>query len=99
MDISDNDKKMMIAVGDHYQIYYYEYDSKKKTKKKILEEIKDYKDIEKQENEKCNMYYEDSNNIYTIYVNKENTYVMVSTVNTYKKQVQEVLKSIGYYCK
>ena len=97
-DLSDNDKKMAIAVSSHYQIYFYQFDNSVKTDEAYNDEIKNYSSMKIHTGKKCVMHEDNSNDVYTIYVKKNNTYLSASAVKNYKKDIIEVLDSIGYYC-
>lgn len=100
-DLSDEGKKVVLAVGDHYQVYYYHFSDENFAKESIEGEIKNLKN----ENNKIERFitsnyerYEIVNtNIYTIYSRIDHTYIYVSTFRRYRSEVIKLLKNIGYY--
>ncbi len=98
VDLSDKDNKMVLAVGDHYQIYFYEFDNNKDALKDLKKNIKDYSNVKnnKDKDKNIDTYIIENENIYTIYVLKDNTYIYISSTSNYKKDINKLLEGIGY---
>ena len=98
VDLSDKDNKMVLAVGDHYQIYFYEFDNNKDALKDLKKNIKDYSNVKnnKDKDKNINTNIIENENIYTIYVLKDNTYIYISSTSNYKKDINKLLEGIGY---
>ncbi len=100
VDISDNNKKIMLAVGDYYQVYYYKFSSTKKSKEFIKNEINGLKSknniIKKEKSNSYEKYLISNKNVYTIYSRIDDTCISVSTVKTYSKNVNQLFDYLGY---
>ena len=100
VDISDNNKKIMLAVGDYYQVYYYKFSSTKKSKEFIKNEINGLKSknniIKKEKSNSYEKYLISNKNVYTIYSRIDDTCISVSTVKTYSNNVDQLFDYLGY---
>ena len=85
-DLSNKKNKIILAVGSHYQVYYYQYDSEDLIKKALETEFILLKD----------KYEVENNDIYIVYSKIGNTYVYIGAPKRYKNEVIDLLKYIGY---
>lgn len=103
-DITSTDyskPKTLLAVGDHYQIYYYQFGSESKCNKeyKLLKEKLNntngnINDVKK--SKKGYEYYRvENNNIYSIVYKVSNSYIYVNTTVNYKDEVDDLFKQFG----
>ena len=99
-DISNDDFSVVLDVTKHYQIYYYEFDNEKEAKtimKKEVQRLKsDNNKITKKSSEHYDKYEIFNENIYSVFVRVDNTYVFISAVNTYKNDIIKALRYMGY---
>ncbi len=99
-DLSNKKNKIILAVGSHYQVYYYQYDSEDLIKKALETEFILLKDgnnnIKETITDKQEKYEVENNDIYIVYSKIGNTYVYIGAPKRYKNEVIDLLKYIGY---
>ena len=98
VDLSDKNRDMLLGVSDHYQIYFHGYKNKTKALNELKKEIRQYNNMKKIDMKSCQKYIKDSNNVYTIYVLKNNSYIFISAPNKYKNEINKLIKSIDFNC-
>jgi len=95
---TDNNKKYLLAVGEHYQISYYELPNIDKCKKELKDRTKSYRNIKKNISKikKANyeVYIIDNNDIYTVFYRISNNYIEISTTKKYKEDVIKLLEEM-----
>lgn len=100
VDVSSDDNKNILAVGDHFQVYFYKFKNEKLANKSIKKSIKELNSednkIVKEEKDNYLKYEISNNNIYTIYYMVDNTYIYISTTSNYKKDAVDLIKLLGY---
>lgn len=99
-DLSNEKNKAILADGEHYSIYYYQFDSDELAKKALEHEIILLKemnnDVKETNTDNSEIYVIESNGFYIVYSRIDNTYVYISAPKKYKDEVTKILKNIGY---
>lgn len=100
VDISNSNNSTILAVGDHYQVYYYEFENESLAQEKLRKEIKNLKNgdnnIEMVIENAYEKYEIVNKNVYSVYSRINNTYIYVSSVIKYRNDVKKLLEYIGY---
>lgn len=97
----DNSSKTLLAVGNHYQIYYYQFNSVgqcnreyRLLKKKLNNTNGNISDVKK--SKKGYEYYKvENNNVYSIVYKASNSYIYVNTMANYEDEVNDLFKQFG----
>lgn len=94
-----DENKKVLAVGDHFHIYFNYFSSKKEKDNSLKKELKEFKSdiINKTKRKNVTIYEIENNNIYSIYTEKDKSYIAITSINSYKKEIKEILKYLGYY--
>ena len=94
----DKSELTLLAVGNHYQIYYYEFPNKTAAEKQYKLLKKSYannkgnlNDAEKSKN--GYKYYND--NIYSVVYISNNSCVFISSTVNYRNEIDGLLKKLG----
>lgn len=99
-DLSNKKSKTVLAVGDHYQVYYYQYASNNLVKKALETEVfllkEDNNKIQSTVTDKHEKYEVETNDIYIVYSRVDNTYIYIGAPKRYKNEIIDLLKYIGY---
>lgn len=89
-----------MAVGVHFQIYYYEFKDSEAAFNKMEEEIKLLKtvsnDVDHESSKDYDKYEISNKNVYTIYSRVDNTLIFVSALSQYRAEVMEIINYLGY---
>lgn len=100
VDISDKSNTVFLAVGVHFQIYYYEFKDSEAAFNKMEEEIKLLKtvsnDVDHESSKDYDKYEISNKNVYTIYSRVDNTLIFVSALSQYRAEVMEIINYLGY---
>lgn len=100
VDLSDGQNKQLLAVGDHYQVYFYEFKDEVSAQKNLDKEVKslksEYNNIDHYRKDNYEKYEIVNDNIYTIYSRVHNTYLFISTTKNYRTDVNRLLNYLGY---
>ena len=96
VELSKN--KQALAVGNHFHIYFNYFSSKNSKDKSIKKALKEYnsKDIHKTNNKNVTIYEIEKNNIYSVYAIKDKSYIEITSINSYKKEIKGILKYLDY---
>lgn len=99
IDLSDKNIKKLLAVGNHFQVYYYIFVNNKTARNNLNKELKKYskKDIDKSIKDNLIIYEIDKNKIYSVYSIIDNTYININTTKNNMGDVQNILEKLGYY--
>ncbi len=99
IDLSDDNIKKSLAVGDHFQVYFYCFVNKKIAIKSLNKELKKYskKDIDKTVKNNLIIYEIDKNKIYSVYSIIDNTYINITTTKNNMSDAIKMLEKLNYY--
>ena len=94
-----DENKQALAVGDHFHIYFNYFSSKDKKEKSLKKELKEFnsKMINKTKEKNVTIYEIENNNVYSVYAEKTNSYIAITSINEYKKEIKGILKYLDYY--
>lgn len=100
VDISDDVKNVVLAVGNHFQVYYYKFDNSSLAHENLNKEIKSLKsgnnNIVEELNDNYEKYIVKNSRVFSIYSRINNTYIHISAVLKHKVDVEKLVDYIGY---